>query len=144
MCGDFAGLGGGWVEFGEVSQCGVSECSGDLRATASSQGGGIFFEQHIFGAVELVFDAPVVAIMGEQFGGGCLRFAKTGYDVDHFALDFAGGDFRAGAGDASPLFQAWPAHIPHNRQLDFTMVDATVCFLRFFVCGQDVFFPPPQ
>lgn len=52
----------------------------------------------------MVFDSPVVTIMREEFSGGGLRLPETGDDIDLFAFDFAGGNFRTRARDTPPLF----------------------------------------
>ena len=68
----------------------VSHGGDGLWCVAGSEGGGIFFEQRIFGAVEFVFDAPVVSVILQKFGGGGLALAKAGDEVDFFG----GGLFR--------------------------------------------------
>jgi len=43
----------------------VAKCGDGLRGGACTNGGGIFLEQRIFGAMQLVFNGPVVTVIGE-------------------------------------------------------------------------------
>lgn len=112
-----------------------------------SHGGGVFPEEGILAAVQMVFDTPVSAVIGEQLYRGGLCLPEAGDETDLLGSGFSGFLIGAAAGDASPLPESRPFYPPHLCQFDAARLDASVPAAGFLMRLQEIFFvalPAPR
>lgn len=130
------------METVEEAQRQVAQGGQCLRSVSGADGGGIFPEEGILGAVQAVFDAPVAAVIAEQLAGRGLGFAQAGDEAYLLDRRFAGAFVDSRPGNASPLFKSRPADMADRRYVDAADVDAPVADDGFLMRLYD-FFPPP-
>lgn len=132
----FAGL----VDEGEG---GVTQRGEGLRGLAFARGASVFAHQRVLRTMQLILDAPVMAVEREQLFGRGLRFWQRG-DERH---DLGGGRARAlvgaGAGDAADLHQPRPNDTYFGRVHHFKLTRFDAIALRVDGGCRALFFLAP-
>lgn len=131
------------MELSKKVQGHASECGKGLWGSSGSDGGGIFAKECIAGAMESVFDHPMATIKGEQLRRVGLRFTQTADEADLLGSGFSGAFIGADTGDAAPLPESGPLHMPDSGHFDAPGFVAPMAGISFLIHSRRAFFPAP-